>query len=42
MLGLAFQRYSPTLGANPTLIGVINGMTAVCGVPKTTGVCAPK
>ncbi len=42
LLGLAFQRYSPTLGSNPTLNGVINSMIAVCGVPKTTGVCAPK
>ncbi|KAL4433915.1 hypothetical protein ABPG75_000356 [Micractinium tetrahymenae] len=42
MLGLAFQRYSPTLGSNPVLNGVINSVTAVCGVPSTTGACAPK
>lgn len=40
MLGLAFQRYSSTQGSNPVLTGVINSMTAVCGVPKTNGVCA--
>ncbi len=42
MLGLSPRRYSATLGSNSVLTGILNNITAVCGVPKTTGVCAPK
>ncbi|KAL4433916.1 hypothetical protein ABPG75_000357 [Micractinium tetrahymenae] len=42
MLGLNPKRYSATLGTSAVLTGLLNSITANCGVPKTTGVCAPK
>lgn len=42
LLGLNPKRYTVTLGSSSTLNGLLNSITANCGVPKTTGVCAPK
>ncbi|KAL4433922.1 hypothetical protein ABPG75_000363 [Micractinium tetrahymenae] len=42
LLGFSPRRYSVALGSSSILTGVLNNITAVCGVPTTTGVCAPK
>lgn len=42
MLGLVPRRYSGASGAASVLNGILNNIQAICGVPSTTGVCAPK